>query len=35
VIGRLEMADVIDAAGREVVEQNNAVASVEEPLREV
>jgi hypothetical protein len=29
------MADVIDAAGREVIEQNDAVAAVEQPLREV
>ena len=34
-VGRLEMADVFDAAGGEVVEQNDAVAAVEEPLREV
>src|SRR5713101_233373 len=33
--GRLEMADVIDAAGGEVVKQNDAVAAVEQPLREV
>jgi hypothetical protein len=35
VIGRLEMANVIDAAGGEIVEQNDAVAAVEQSLREV
>jgi hypothetical protein len=34
-IGRLEMADVFDTAGGKVVEQNDAVAAVEKPLREV
>src|SRR5713226_8360070 len=33
--GRLEMADVFDAAGGEVVEQSDAVAAVEQSLREV
>ncbi len=33
--GRLEMADVFDAAGRKVVEQDDAVAAVEKPLREM
>jgi hypothetical protein len=34
-IGRLEMTDIFDAAGGEVVEQNDAVAAVEKALREV
>src|SRR6266513_439953 len=33
--GRLEMTDVIDTARRKVVEQNDAVAAAEKPLREV
>ncbi len=34
-VGRLEMADVFDTAGGKIVEQNDAVAAVEKPLREV
>src|SRR5882762_2413064 len=33
--GRLEMTDVIDTACRKVVEQNDAVAAIKKPLREV
>jgi hypothetical protein len=33
--GRLEMTDVIDTARRKVVEQNDAVAAIKKPLREV
>src|SRR5713226_1507155 len=34
-VGRLEMANVFDAAGREIVEQDDAVAAVEQALREM
>src|SRR6266849_1159441 len=34
-VGRLKMANVFDAAGGEIVEQNDAVAAVEKALREV
>src|SRR5882762_14250 len=33
--GRLEMTNVIDTARRKVVEQNDAVAAIKKPLREV
>jgi len=35
VAGRLEMANVFDAARREIVEQDDTVAAVEKPLRKV
>ncbi len=34
-VGRLEMTNVFNAAGGEIVEQNDAVAAVEKALREV
>src|SRR6266550_6184658 len=34
-IGRLEMTDVFDTARRKVVQQNDAVAAIKKPLREV
>ena len=33
--GRLEMADILDAAGRKVVEQNNMIVTLEESLGEM
>jgi len=35
VAGRLEMANVFDAARGEIVEKDDTVAAVEKPLREV
>ena len=33
--GGLEMADVFHAAGRKIVQQNDTIATIEEPLREM
>jgi len=34
-VGRLEMADVLHAAGGEIVEQHDVIAAIEEPLSEM
>ena len=33
--GGLEMADVLDAAGRKIVEENDAITAVQEPFSEM